>query len=200
MRVVVVGASGTIGAAVVGALEGRHEVVPVARTRAERRVDIGSADSIRRLYDGIGCFDALICAAGLAKFGPLMSLSEEDFRLGLDSKEMGQINLVRLGLEHARDAGSFTLTSGVLSVEPTPGSAAISPVNAAVEAFCRAAALEMPRKIRINAVRPPWVAETLAAMGRDPAGGLPADRLALAYVDCVEGSATGEILDARRFA
>jgi len=200
MRVVVVGASGTIGSAVVAALEGRHEVVKVAHSRAPHRVDLSSPDSVRELYDAVGAFDALACAAGLATFKPLAQLTEEDFRLGLDSKCMGQIRLVRLGLAHVRDGGSFTLISGTLAVEPSPGSAAISPVNAAVEAFGRAAALEMPRGIRINVVRPPWISETLAAMGKDPAGGMPAAKVAAAYVESIEGSATGKTIDTRRFA
>ncbi|HEY3204132.1 MAG TPA: short chain dehydrogenase, partial [Thermoanaerobaculia bacterium] len=172
MRVVIVGASGTIGKAVAKALEGRHEIVRVAYAHGEYRVDIASRDSIQKLYDAIGAFDAMVAAAGLAKFGPLETLTDADFQLGLSNKLMGQVNLVRLGIRRVRDGGSFTLTSGVLATEPSPGGAAISPVNAAVEAFARAAGLELPRGIRINAVSPPWVSETLASMGRDPAGGL----------------------------
>ena len=200
MRVVVIGATGTIGRAVATALEGRHEMVRVARTRADYRVDIASSDSIQKLLDAIGPFDAMICAAGLAKFGPLETLTDADFRLGLSSKLMGQINLLRMGLAQGRDGASFTLTSGVLASEPTPGSSAISPANAGVEAFVRAAALEMPRKMRINAVSPPWVSETLIAMGRNPSQGLPAAKVAAAYVESVEGRRNGEVLDARRFA
>ena len=40
-----------------------------------------------------------------------------------------------LGLEHVRDNGSFTLTSGVLAQEPMPGAAAISLANAGLEGF-----------------------------------------------------------------
>ncbi len=143
-------------------------------------------------------FDALVCAAGEGRFGPLERLTDSDFQISLSSKLMGQVDLVRLGLRHAADGGSFTLTSGVASIEPAPGSAAISLVNAGVEAFGRAAALEMPRGLRINVVSPPWVSETLTAMGRDPAGGLPAEKVAKAYVQSVEGKANGEIIDARR--
>jgi NAD(P)-dependent dehydrogenase (short-subunit alcohol dehydrogenase family) len=199
MRVVVVGATGTVGKAVVDALRSRHEIVPVARTHGEQRVDISKRESVQKLFDAIGRFDALVCAAGEASYKPLEELTDADFQLGLSSKLMGQVHLVLLGLRHARDGGSFTLTSGVLASEPMPGSAAISPVNAAVEAFARAAALEMPRGIRINVVSPPWVSETLAAMGRDPGGGLPAARVAAAYVESVEGRRNGEILDARKF-
>jgi NAD(P)-dependent dehydrogenase (short-subunit alcohol dehydrogenase family) len=199
MKIVVVGANGTLGRAVVQALQTRHEIVAVARSHGHYNVDIVSRESIERLYAGVKSFDALVCAAGEARFGPLERLADEDFQVSLSSKLMGQVNLVRLGLRYAADGGSFTLTSGVLSIEPVSGSAAISLVNAGVEAFGRAAALEMPRNLRINVVSPPWLSETLTAMGRDPSGGLPAEKVARAYVESVEGSANGKILDARRF-
>jgi len=109
---------------------------------------------------------------------------------------MGQINLVRFGLDHVADGGSFTLTSGVLAQSPMPGSGAISLVNAALEGFARAAALEAPRGIRVNVVSPPWVTETLRALGMDASGGLPAARLANHYVEAVEGSRSGTVLNA----
>jgi NAD(P)-dependent dehydrogenase (short-subunit alcohol dehydrogenase family) len=79
------------------------------------------------------------------------------------------------------------------------GSTAISLVNAGVEAFVRAAALEMPRGIRLNAVSPPWVRETLVAMGREGANGMPAAQVATAYVASVESHRHGEVIDAREF-
>ncbi len=199
MRVVVIGATGTIGKPVMEALGKRHEVVPVAHSHGRWRVDVGSPESIEQLYAVIGPFDALVSAAGLAKFGPLETLTADDFRFSLESKLMGQVNLVRLGVRLVRDGGSFTLTSGVLASEPMRGSAAISLVNAGIEGFVRAAALELPRGIRINAVSPPWVAETLTAMGQDPSGGMPAEKVARAYVEAVEGQRNGEVIDARRF-
>jgi len=199
MRILIVGASGTIGRAVGEALSPRHEVVRAGKTRGDHRVDIASRASIERLFAAVGPLDAVVSAAGEARFGPLEKLTDEDFELSLSSKLMGQVDLVRIGIARVRDAGSFTLTTGVLAGEPTPGSAAISLVNAGLEGFVRAAALELPREIRINAVSPPWIAETLAAMGREASAGLPASRVAAAYVESVEGHRTGEILDARRF-
>lgn len=197
MRILVVGSTGVIGRAVVEALSARHAVVSAHRGGSPR-VDITDPSSIEALYAEVGRVDAVVAAAGAAKFGPLSELSEADFRLGLDSKLMGQLNLVRLGIASVADGGSFTLTSGILGRSPMPGSAAISPVNAALEGFARAAALELPRRIRINVVSPPWVAETLQAMGMDPASGAPAATVARAYVRSVEGSETGETIEVAR--
>ncbi len=199
MRIIVVGASGVIGRAVAENLSADHEVVGASR-KGEHRVDIESRESIGALYKEVGSFDAVVCCAGSATFGTLAELSEDDFQVGLRSKMMGQINLVRSGLECIADGGSFSLTSGVLFDEPIPGSAALAMVNGALIGFVRASALEMPRGIRVNVVSPPWVAETLEAMGRDPSGGLPAAKVALSYREAVQGSRTGEILDARAFA
>jgi NAD(P)-dependent dehydrogenase (short-subunit alcohol dehydrogenase family) len=200
MKIIVIGGTGTIGSAVVAALAKTHTVVPVGHRRGERRVDLASPDSINELFRDTAPFDAVVCAAGLAKFAPLKDLKDEDFQLGLSNKLMGQVNVVRLGLSHIADRGSFTLTSGVLSMEPMPGSAAISPVNAAIEGFVRAAALEMPRDVRINIVSPPWVKETLIALKMDPSIGMPAATVAKAYVAGVEGSQSGVVIDARTFA
>lgn len=105
-------------------------------------------------------FDAIICAAGDASFKPLIELSDEDFTIGLDSKLMGQVNLVRSGLRYINDSGSFTLISSMLAVDPMPGSAAVSLDNAGLNGFVRAAALEFPRGVCINVLSPPWVRET----------------------------------------
>lgn len=199
MKVVLIGASGTIGQAVLQALSARHQVIPVARRRAEHRVDIADKDSIRRLFEALAPFDAVVSAAGQARFGPLETLTDEGFAFSLANKLMGQVNLVRVGLSYINDQGSFTLTSGSLAQEPMPGSAAISLVNAGLEGFVRAAALEMPRGLRVNVVSPPWVSETLDAMGQDGSAGMPAAAVAAAYVDSVEGHANGIVLDARLY-
>lgn len=200
MRVIVVGATGTIGSAVVAALSAQHDVVGVGHTSGAIRVDLTSIESILQLFRTVEAFDALVCAAGRAAFGSLDELKDADFQIGLSNKLMGQVNLVRIGRQYVHDNGSFTLTSGVLSREPMKGSASISMVNAGLEGFARAAALELPRGIRINVVSPPWVTETLIARKMDPSIGLPAATVARAYLAGVEGTATGQTIDPRTFA
>ena len=200
MRILIIGATGTIGRAIVATLRARHELVLASRRNAPEMVDITDPASIRALYARIGRVDAVVSATGQAKYAPLAALTDADFAFSLGNKLMGQVNVVRYGVDAVADGGSFTLTSGVLAQQPTPGSAALSLVNAAVEAFARAAALELPRGIRINVVSPPWVSETLRTMGRDPAGGLPAADVARAYVESVEGTKTGAVITPRRGA
>jgi NAD(P)-dependent dehydrogenase (short-subunit alcohol dehydrogenase family) len=198
MRVIVIGATGTIGSAVVAALSARHDVVTVGNTRGTFQVDLASPESISRMFEAVGGFDALVSAAGRAAFAGLSDLKDADFQFSLSNKLMGQANLVRIGSRFIRDGGSFTLTSGVLSQEPMKGSAAISMVNAGLEGFVRAAALELPRGLRVNVVSPPWVTETLIARKMDPSIGLPAATVAQAYVMSVEGTITGQTLDPRK--
>ena len=144
----------------------------------------------------VGRVDAVVSAAGQAAFRPLLALSDADFTVGLTNKLMGQVNLVRAGVELLAEGGSFTLTTGILSRQPMLGGAAISMVNAGLEGCVRAAALELPRGLRLNAVAPGWVRETLVAMKMDPSPGVPAAQVAQTYQGAVEGSMTGQILDA----
>lgn len=194
MRIILIGGTGTIGSAVYELLSGTHDVVRGTRTGEDLQVDMASIDSIREMFGNAGRFDALVCAAGQARFAPFTELDDEDFSFSLENKLMGQVNLVRVGMEFVEDGGSFTLTSGILAQQPMPGSVAVSLVNAGLEGFMRAAALEMSRGIRINVVSPPWVRETLVKMQRDPAPGMPAEQVAKAYQKCVEGHRSGEVV------
>jgi len=197
MKIIVIGATGTIGAAGATAVAARkHEVVRAAR-KGETKVDIEDRATIRALFAAVRDADAVICCAGRAVFKPFAQLTDADYEVGLNSKLMGQVALARIAAEHLRDGGSITLTTGVLATRPMPGSAAISLVNAALEGFVRAAALELPRRLRINAVSPPWVKETMAKLGMDPTPGLPAADVAKAYLAAVEGTMQGEIIAAK---
>ena len=198
MKVVVIGATGTIGKALVTALSGRHEVIRVSR-KLGIKVDIEDSRSIKQLFENIKPIDAVVSCAGSAAFRPFAQLTDEDFELSIHGKLMGQVNLVRIGMNHVRDSGSFTLTGGVLAHEPMPGGAAISMVNAGLEGFVLGASVEMPRGLRVNVVSPPWISETLKALNMDPSLGVTAAACAKAYVAAIEGNSNGQTLDARKF-
>lgn len=195
MKILVIGATGTIGREIVNALaSSSHEVLAASR-KGEIAVDIRDLASIRAMYERVGTVDAVLCAAGSGAWKPLTDLSDDDFQMSLGYKLMGQVNVIRYGLEHVADGGSIAVTSGILARAPMHGSAAISLVNCGLEGFVRAAALEAPRGIRVNVVSPPWVSETLAAMGQDPAHGLPAARVAQTYLTTLTSSESGHVIE-----
>ncbi|MCF8049591.1 MAG: short chain dehydrogenase [Desulfobacterales bacterium] len=192
MKIAVIGATGTIGKAVAGLLSNRrHDVISVSRS-TRPGVNIDDPASIDAFYSALDEVDALVCAAGSAAFGHLSDLTDEQVRLGIDSKLMGQVNLVRKGMAALRPGGVFVLTGGMLAYSPWPGTAAVALVNAGLEGFVRAAALDLEQGRRIVVVHPPLVAETAAAMGMDPAPWPAASAVAEAYLIALEGKLTGK--------
>jgi NAD(P)-dependent dehydrogenase (short-subunit alcohol dehydrogenase family) len=199
MKVVVIGATGTIGKAVAEALAKRgHEVIRASRKSAVR-VDIENTATVKALFEGTKDIDAVVSCAGGAGWGPLENLTDDDFALSLRYKLMGQVNVVRVAKDQVKNGGSITVTSGILAIKPMQGSAAVSLVNAGLEGFVRAAGLEMKRGVRVNVVSPPWVKETLRSMKMDESHGLAAADVAKAYVEAVEGHNNGVVLEASRF-
>jgi NAD(P)-dependent dehydrogenase (short-subunit alcohol dehydrogenase family) len=197
MRVLVIGASGIIGKGILAALkEKKHEVVQAARSSGDHRVDIQDPASVRALFKATGKLDAIISAAGGAAWKPLAELTDADFAFSLGYKLMGQVNVIRAGSEVVSPGGSITVTSGVLAHNPIPSSAAVSMVNGGLESFTRAAALELQGKVRVNCISPPWIAETLAAMGRDTQGAMTSAQCAQVYLKVLEGQQTGQIVAA----
>lgn len=197
MRIIVIGGAGTIGKAVVAALSDRHDVVVAGRRSGTVQVDIQSPDSVRDMYRRAGSFDALVCAAGEAHFGPFETMSETELALGIHSKLLGQIRLVLLGRSLISDGGSFTLMSGYVLDDPIPEATGFAVANGG-EGFVRAAALTLARGVRINAVSPGLAEDSYGQFGRYNPGRLPVPMptIASAFVRSVEGWRTGEIIRA----
>ncbi|MEU6124396.1 short chain dehydrogenase [Streptomyces sp. NPDC047123] len=199
MRILLVGAGGRLGGAVRRALEAReHEVVGVGRSGGDLVADITDPQAVSRLYAEAGPLDAVAVAAGDAVFKPLDELTSGDVDATLRGKALSQLELVRQGARHVAPTGSFTLVSGILTEEPIVAGAAASAANGAVEAFVRAAAIELPPR-RINAVSPTVAEESLPSYGPFFVGmeAVPAARVATAYVRSIEGAQTGQIYRVR---
>ena len=194
-KIVVIGATGTVGQAVSAALKARHEVIEVGATRGQYRVDSTDPASIERLFSEIGKVDGIVTATGKLHFGPLPEMSVEQFWVGLRDKLMGQINVVLGAQRYVNDGGSFTLTSGIVGDEPIREGANATTVNLALEGFVRGAAIELPRGIRINVVSPTVLTEALGAYAPYFRGFEPvtAERAAQAYLRSVEGAQTGRV-------
>ena len=154
MKIIIVGAAGTMGKHLADAFEIDHEIVRVSHHSGDIQADITSTDSIRNIFSQTGTFDALISTVGPTYVGPWKTLTDKEFRVGVEGKMMGQINLVLIGQHYINPNGSFTLITGALTHEPQLNFANASAANGAVEAFVRAAAIELKNGIRINAVSP----------------------------------------------
>ena len=196
MRILLVGASGTVGQAAVRELSARHEIIKAGRSAGDVTVDLMSEDSVRAMFEKLGKVDAVVACAGHVHFGPVSSMSPEQFRKGLNDKLMGQVNLVLLGMEHVNDAGSFTLTSGILDRDPVRQGANAAAVNGAINAFVKGAAIEMPRGIRINAVSPGLLEDSAKKYdgffpGHEP---VSSARVGLAFAKSVDGALTGQVI------
>lgn len=195
MKVLVIGANGHVGSSAVEALEARHEVIGVGRS-TEPAVDAADPVSIERLFATVGDVDAVISAIGSVPFRPLGDLTRDDYAAGFRGKVLSQLDVVRIGTRHLRDGGSFTLTTGILAREPIHTGAAAAMANGAIEAFVMAAAAEMPRGIRINAVSPTVLEEAEgyheAFPGFVP---VPASVVGQAFRKSVEGIQTGRIFE-----
>ena len=195
MKVLIVGASGIIGRAVSSELGQRHEVITAGRNSGDVRLDITDSDSIRAVCAEAGPVDAVVSTSGTVKFAPFAELDSAGYEIGLRDKLMGQANLVLIGRDSISDGGSFTLTTGTLDRDPIVAGSSASMVNGAINAFVMAAAIEMPRGQRINAVSPGVIEEAMEVYapyfrGFQP---VPAARAALAYSKSVEGARTGMV-------
>ncbi|RKN43199.1 short chain dehydrogenase [Streptomyces hoynatensis] len=193
MKTLVIGATGVIGRAVSAALEeAGHEVVRASR-RGGVRVDIADPDSVAALLASLPGLGAVVCCAASGNLTRLTEGTDAEYLTGLEGKLLGQVRLVRQAIGHLGTGGSITLTGGVFE-EPTPGGSFGALVNAGLEAFAAAAAVDLPDGPRVNVVSPGWVSETLEAMGRDGAAGTPARDVARAYLAAVTGTYTGRVL------
>ncbi|HEP1039238.1 TPA: short chain dehydrogenase [Klebsiella pneumoniae subsp. pneumoniae] len=194
MKIIVIGASGTIGRAVSEELSQRHEVIRVGRTRGDYQVDITSQESVEALFAQTGEVDAIVSTTGNLHFGPLSTMTDSQFNLGLQDKLLGQIRLALVGQHFLRDGGSITLVSGIVAQEPIAQGVNATTVNAGLEGFVRAAC-ELPRGIRINLISPTVLSESLAAYGDFFPGfpNVPAAAVAQAYRRSIEGVQTGRI-------
>jgi len=195
LKILLVGASGTLGRAVHAELAQRHDIVTAGRNSGDHRVDITNSDSIHALFAKVGELDAIACAAGSVHFGPLGEMTDERYAIGLRDKLMGQVNLALRGTPNLRDGGSITLIAGILAEQPIRAGSSASMVNGALEAFVRAAAIELPRGLRINAVSPNVFVESMGSYGPFFRGfeAIPVARAAVAYSRSVEGAQTGQV-------
>ncbi len=196
MKILIIGGTGTIGKKIVKYYKEQHEVIVVGKTSGTHQVDISEIKSIEALFEKVGKVDAIICAAGEAKWGAFNELTEADYHIGIKSKLMGQVNLVRIGQNYLNENGSMTLTTGILADDPVVQTSSAAMVNGGIHSFVQAAALELQAGIRLNVVSTGVVEDAFAKYktyfpGHFP---IPMDKMMKGYVRAVEGKNTGQVI------
>jgi NAD(P)-dependent dehydrogenase (short-subunit alcohol dehydrogenase family) len=181
MRILIIGANGTIGKIITAEFEQRHEIITAGRNSGDVHVDISSAASIENMFEAVKQIDACICAAGDSETCELQALTQTHLNIGIKSKLLGQANLVLIGQNYLNDFGSFTLVSGKMGDKPIKGSTGKAFVNGAINSFVMAAALDLQRGLRLNAVSPAKV------------GSVSAEDIVNAFVKSVESDVNGEV-------
>jgi NAD(P)-dependent dehydrogenase (short-subunit alcohol dehydrogenase family) len=195
MKIVVVGSTGLIGKYVYHALSKFAEVIGVSRSTAIP-VDVNNPQSISEMYKKIGKIDAVASCIGKVPFKSITQLSYEDYRSGMTDKALGQVELVRQGIDYMNDSGSFTLMTGILARKPIPTGTVASFANGAIESFTKAAAIELPRGIRINTISPSVLVEAESYHPFFPEfHQVSADEVAHSYVEVIQGAMTGKVIE-----
>lgn len=196
MKILVIGGNGTIGRKVSEHLAQKHQVLTAGRNSGDVHVDFSNAESIKSMFESVGMLDAIVAIAGDAKWDALDNLSEDDFYIGIRSKMMGQVNVVRIGNAYLNPNGSITLSTGILADDPVDMTTSAAMVNGAINSFAKAAALELENGKRINVVCSDLVEDSFEKYkdyfpGNTP---VPMHKIVDAYVKCIEGRITGRIL------
>lgn len=196
MKLLIVGGHGAIGKTLTAHFKKDNEVIIAGRSNGDIEVDITDSSSITRMFDVIGNIDAIICAAGDAKWATFENLTEDDYYIGFRSKLMGQVNLTRLGYRHLNEGGSITLTTGILAEHPVPKTASAAMVNGAIHSFVKATALELQRDVRLNAVAAGMVQDTYEKYKDYFPGHTPVsmEKVVSGYEQSVLGSENGTII------
>lgn len=195
MRIIIIGASGTIGRRLASELQTRHEIIPAGRSSGSLAVDITSSESIRDMFENAGPVDACVCVAASGAMDDFQTLTASELSGNLRAKLVGQIDVVLIGKNYVSKNGSFTLTSGIFADEAWSGVTGGAVISGGLHSFVLSAAIELKRDLRVNVVSPGMVEDSFDDYGHLFLGLKPVsmDRLTAAYVDCIEGSQTGQV-------
>ena len=196
MKILIIGGNGTIGKKVSERLSVKHEVLIAGRNSGDVTVDFSEASSIKSMFESVGKLDAIVTIAGDAKWDKFDKLSEEDFYIGIKSKMMGQVNVVRIGKDYLNSNGSITLSTGILADDPVDMTTSAAMVNGAINSFTKAVAVELEDGKRINVVCSDLVEDSFEKYkdyfpGNTP---VPMNKIVDGYVKSIEGKITGRIL------
>ncbi|MBW4096017.1 MAG: short chain dehydrogenase [Acidobacteria bacterium] len=203
MRILVVGATGTLGKNVVNALQTHHaqygegtlDILGASRLSSEYVVDCQDDLSVRSLFEKVGIVDAVVSTIGGAKWASASEADLGTYKTTLDGKLLCQLRIALAARNHVSLGGSITLTSGIVGNYVFHGGSPSAIVNIGLDAFVKSASAEFSN-LRINTVSPTVLEESASAYasvfpGFQSVSGAVAGA---AYVRSVYGAETGQII------
>ena len=196
MKILIIGASGKIGSAIVKELSQDTTLVTANHTSGDFTIDLGDRASITQLFTQTGPLDGVVCAAARGVvFKPVPEMNVDDYLASMQQKMLGQMNVALQSLKVLNDHGSITLTTGVFNRDFVKNGSAAATVNNAIEGFVKSASLDLPRGIRMNVVSPGLIEESAALYAAVCPGFAVASsaNVAKAYRRSVYGIQTGQV-------
>lgn len=193
MKIAVIGGTGTVGTGIVNLLKKEYEVISTGKTRGDFNVDLLDPKSIQRFFNEVKDLDGIISTIGDGKMGTLQEMKSDDFNHAFQSKIVANVNLFQEVTKHLKDGSFMIVTSGIAATNPIPGASTLSAACAAIEAWVRSASVEETNGIRINAVSPAFVKETMELFGMDSSTGISAHDTARVYQYLIDNKADGVV-------
>jgi len=176
---------GAAGASVVvnyaSSKEGADRVVAEITSKGGKAIavqgDVSKAADVQRLFTetkkAFGLLDVLVNNAGVFKFEPLESVTEDEFHREFNTNVLGLLLVTREAVQHFGPKGGSVINIGSVASRKTPPMSAIySATKGAVDAITAVLAKELgPKKIRVNSINPGGVetegVHTLGIIGSD---------------------------------
>ncbi|WP_196889465.1 short chain dehydrogenase [Aureivirga sp. CE67] len=198
MRILVIGGTGIVGTGIVNLLKEKHEVISVGHTRGDFQVDVKDEESIKELFEKVGEIDGIISTVGDGEMAPVLELKQKDFQFALETKLYGNVNIYKAAKKYLKENSFIIFTSGIVRSVGMPNTATLAVACSSVDALVRTLALE-ESDLRINAVSPAYVKETMELFGLDSFNGISAHDTAKVYEYIIENEMHGEIVDVVSF-
>ena len=192
---------------------GKDEAEGVAKEAGARAVeaDVSDPEQARALIDAAGELDVLVNNAGITRDGLLARMSDEDWRVVIETNLSGTFHTCRAAVRGMmkRRAGSIVNVSSIVGLHGNPGQTNYSASKAGIIGFTKALARELGnRGVRANVVAPGYIDTRLTQVIADemkelmlantPLGrfGRPEDVAGAVRFLCSDAAAfiTGEVL------
>jgi 3-oxoacyl-[acyl-carrier protein] reductase len=136
------------------------EIVKAGGKAVAIRADVSERADVKRLFEEtkekLGRPNILVNNAGVYRFGPLESLTEQDFHRHFDTNVLGAIIAIQEAVKAFDGAGGSVINiSTISSTNPSPNSLLYSASKSAIDTMTRELAIELAgRGIRVNAIAP----------------------------------------------